>query len=140
LCKHWWEASQTCGHLLITSAFLARYRSLQMLCRRIACPFGRRSQCKHREWNSRVNSPREVLLRDFATANSCFVHGPDVPTTVPSCPIHTPDVPNIVVVKDFLLPVNQTVCSALSSDHFPVIVDIYCQSSIQTMPERPCFE
>ena len=95
---------------------------------------------KHREWNSRVNSPRGVLLRDFATANSCFVHGPDVPTTVPSCPTHTPDVLDIVVVKDFLLPVNLTVRSALSSDHFPVIVDLRGRSSFHTLPDRPSFE
>ena len=95
---------------------------------------------KHREWNSRVNSPRGVLLRDFATANSCYVHGPDVPTTVPSCPTHTPNVLDIVFVKDFLLPVNLTVCSALSSNHFQVIVDLYGRSSFRTLPDRPCFE
>ena len=68
---------------------------------------------KHREWNSRVKSPQGVPLRDFATANCCFVHGPDNPSTVPICPNHTPDVLDLVVLKDFLLPLNLTVCSAL---------------------------
>ena len=78
---------------------------------------------KHKDWNSRLNSPRLVLLRGFASTNSCIVHGPDSPTTIPSCPTVTPDVLDIVV-KDFVLPVNLTVCSALSSDHFPVTVKI----------------
>ena len=63
---------------------------------------------KYREWNSKVNTPRGVLLREFASANSCIVYGPDVPTTVPSCPTHTPDVLYIVVVEHFVLSVNLT--------------------------------
>jgi hypothetical protein len=66
---------------------------------------------KHKDWNSRLNSPRGVLLRELASANSCIVHGPVAPTTIPSCPTIIPDVLNIVVVKDFVLPVNLTVCS-----------------------------
>ena len=88
---------------------------------------------EHSEWNSRVNSPREAPLSVFATMKSNFVCGPDVPTTVPSYPTHTPDVLDIVVVKDFVLPVNLTVCSALSSDHFLVIVNIHGRASFQIL-------
>jgi hypothetical protein len=64
-------------------------------------------------------------LREFAIVNSYFIHGPDFPTTIPSYPTHTPDALDIVVVKDFVLPVNMIVCSPHSSDHFPVIVDLH---------------
>ena len=79
---------------------------------------------KHKDWNSRLNSPRRVVLREFASTNPCIVYGPDSPTTIPTCPTVTPDVLDVVVVKDFVIPLNLTVCSALSSDHFPVTVDL----------------
>ena len=78
-----------------------------------------------------------IVLWNDLTLPSCINH---VLTTVPSCPTHTPDVLDILVVKDFLLPVNLTVCSALSSVHFPVIVDLRGRPSFQTLPDRPCFE
>jgi hypothetical protein len=56
---------------------------------REACLLAGELNANHREWNSRVNSPRGVALREFATANSGFGQGPDVPTTVTSCPTHT---------------------------------------------------
>ena len=65
-------------------------------------------------------------MRDLASMNSCIAYGPDSPTTI------TPDVLDMVIVKDFVLPVNLTVCSALSSDHFPVTVDTWGRSSFQT--------
>ena len=64
---------------------------------------------KHKDWNSRLNSPRGVLLREFASTNSCIVYGPDSYTTIPSSATLIPDVLDIVVVKDFVLPVNLTV-------------------------------
>ena len=79
-------------------------------------------------------------MREFASVNFCIVHGSDVPTTIPSCSSVIPDVLNIVVVKDFVLPVNLTVCSELSSDHFPVTVDIRGRSSFQVLPDRTCLK
>ena len=89
---------------------------------------------KHKDWNSRLNSPRGVLLREFASTNSCIVFGPVSPTS-----IHTVilDVLDIVVVKNFVLPVNRTVCSALSSDHFPVTIDFRGRSSFQAFQTGP---
>jgi Metal-dependent hydrolase len=92
---------------------------------------------KHKDWNSRLDSQIGVLLREFPSTNSCIVHGPNSPTTIPSCPTVTPEVLDIVVVKDFVLPVNLTVCSAISSDHFPVTVDLRSRSYLQTLPDRP---
>ena len=90
-------------------------------------------KAKHKDWNSRPNSPRGVLLREFASTNSCILSGPDSATTIPSSPTdEEPDVLDILVVKDFVLPANMTVCSALSSDHFPITVDLRGRSSFQT--------
>ena len=92
---------------------------------------------KHKDWNSRLNSPRGVLLREFASTNSCIVYGPVSTTTFHSCPKVIPDVLDVVVVKDLVLPGNLTVCSALSSGHFPVTVDLRGRSSLQALPHRP---
>jgi hypothetical protein len=45
----------------------------------------------------------------------------------------------VVVVKNFNLPVHPTVCSALISDHLPVLMDTSCRSSVQNLPDRPDF-
>jgi hypothetical protein len=51
----------------------------------------------------------------------------------------TPDVLDIVVVKDFFLPVHLTVCAALDSDHLPILIDTSCRSSFHNLPDRPDF-
>ena len=91
---------------------------------------------KHKDGNSRRNSSRGVLLRQFATTNSCIVYEPVNPTTIPSCPSVIPDVLDIVIVKDFILPVNLIVCSALSSNYVPVTVDLR-GSILLPGPSRP---
>jgi hypothetical protein len=68
-----------------------------------------------------------------------LIHGPDSPTTVPYTDNATPDVLDIDVVKDFVLPVYLTVCSALSSDHLPILFDTPCRSSFHNLPDRPDF-
>jgi hypothetical protein len=51
-----------------------------------------------------------------------------------------PDVLDIVVVKDFVLPVYLTVCPAISSDHLPVLTDTTCRTSFQRLLDRPDFK
>ena len=51
----------------------------------------------------------------------------------------TPDVLDIVMVKNLPFPVYLTSCSALSSDHLPVLIDAVCPSSAQHPPDRPDF-
>jgi hypothetical protein len=63
---------------------------------------------KHRNWNSTLTIARGSLLRDYADRNSCLIYGPDSPTTAPYTQNATPDVLDIVVVKDFVLPVYLT--------------------------------
>jgi hypothetical protein len=46
---------------------------------------------------------------------------------------------NIVIAKDFPFPAYLTSCSALSSDHLPVLIDTACRSSFQNPPDRPDF-
>jgi hypothetical protein len=62
-----------------------------------------------------------------------LIYGPDSPTTAPYTHFATPDVLDIVVVKDFVLPVYLTVCSALSSDHLPLLIDTTCRSSFKNL-------
>jgi hypothetical protein len=73
---------------------------------------------KHVDWNSRLSTIREKLLRDYADENSCLIFGPDSPNTNPYNPSVTPDVLDIVISKHLSIPVYLTSCSALSSDHF----------------------
>jgi hypothetical protein len=57
---------------------------------------------KHVEWNSRLITKRGRLLRNYADKNSCLIHGPNTPTTVPYNPSATPDVLDIVITRDLV--------------------------------------
>jgi hypothetical protein len=46
---------------------------------------------------------------------------------------------DIVMEKDFPFMVYLNTCSALSSDHLPVLMDTACRSSFQHAPDRPDF-
>jgi len=50
---------------------------------------------KHVDWNSRLNTRRGKLLRDYADENSCLIFGPDAPNTNPYRSNATPDVLDI---------------------------------------------
>jgi hypothetical protein len=94
---------------------------------------------KHTDWNSRLTTARCSLLRDYAIRNTCLIHGPDSQTMAPCTHNAFPLVLDIVFVKDFVLQVYLTVCSALSSDQLPVLIDTTCRSSIQNLLDRPDF-
>jgi hypothetical protein len=86
--------------------------------------------------HSRLTTVRGKLLRYYADRHSCLIHGPDTPTTVPYKPSATPD----FLAKNLRTPVHLTACSALSSDHLPVLIDTMCRSSFLNPPERPDFK
>jgi hypothetical protein len=67
------------------------------------------------------------------------MYGPDSQTTAPYTHNATSDVLDIVVVKDFVLPVHLTVCAALSSVHLPILIDKSCRSSFHNLADRPVF-
>jgi hypothetical protein len=92
---------------------------------------------KHVDWNSRLTTRRGKPLGDYADENSCLIFGQDTPTTNQYYPPATPDVLDIVVTNQFPFPVYLTSCSALSSDHLPVIIDTACRSSFHYPPDRP---
>ena len=94
---------------------------------------------KHVDWNSQLTTRRGKLIRDYADENSCLIFGPDTPTTNPYSPSATPDVLDIAMTKDLPFPVYLTSCSALSSDHLPVLIDTACRSSFHQSPDRPNF-
>ena len=66
-------------------------------------------------------------------------NGPKTPTTVPYNPSATPDVLDIAITKDLVSPVYLTTCSALSSDHLPILIDTQCRSSFLNQQDRPDF-
>jgi hypothetical protein len=78
-------------------------------------------------------------LRSNADKNSCLIHGPNTPTTVPYNPSATPDVLDIVITRDLVFPVHLTTCSALISDHLPVLIDTQRRSSFLSPPDRQNF-
>ena len=78
---------------------------------------------KHVDWNLRLSTRREKLLRDYADDNSCLIFGQDSPTTNPYNPSVTADVLDIVITKKLSFPTYLTLCSALSSDHLPFLID-----------------
>ena len=90
---------------------------------------------KHVDWNSRLSTRRVKLLRAYADENSCPIFGPDSQTTNPYKPSVTPDVLDSVITKNLPIPAYLTSCSALSSDHQPVIDT--CRSSFHHPPDRP---
>jgi hypothetical protein len=94
---------------------------------------------KHVEWNSRLTTRRGRILRDYADKNSCLIYGPNTPTTVPYCSYATPDVLDIAITKHLVSAVYPNTCSALSSDHLPILIDTQCQSSFLRLPDRPDF-
>jgi hypothetical protein len=94
---------------------------------------------KHVDCNSRLITRRGKHLRDYADGNSCLIFGPDSPTTIPYNPTATSDVLHIVTTRHLPSSVHLTSCSALSSDHLPVLIDTVCRSSFQHTPVRPDF-
>jgi hypothetical protein len=75
------------------------------------------------------------LLRDYADGNSCLIFGPDTLTTNPYNPYVSPDVLDIVLTQNLSFPVYLTLCSALTSDHLPVLNDTACRSSFLHTPD-----
>jgi hypothetical protein len=76
-------------------------------------------------------------LRDYADNHSFLIYGPNSPNTVPYNSFATPDVLDIVITKDLSTPVNLTRCSALNSDHLPILINTECRSSFLHLPDRP---
>jgi hypothetical protein len=78
------------------------------------------------------------LLRDYADGYSCLIFGPDSPTTNPYNHSATPDVLDIVITRDLPSSMALASCSALSSDHLPVLIHNGCRSSFHHHPpDRP---
>ncbi len=77
------------------------------------------------------------LLREYAESKCSLIFAPDSPTTNPYNPSATPDVLDIVITRDLHSPTDLTSCSALSSDHLPVLIDTRCRPSFHCPPDRP---
>jgi hypothetical protein len=92
---------------------------------------------KHTDWNSRLITARGPLLRDYADRNSCLNYESVSPPAASYTHKATPNVLDVVVVKDFVLRVHPTICSALSSDHLPILIDPSYRSTFENPPDRP---
>jgi hypothetical protein len=90
---------------------------------------------KHTDCNYGLTTARGSLL--LANRNLCLIDWSEFVTTVPCTHNATTDVLDIVVIKDFVLPVHLTVCSALSSDHPLAPDDITCPPSFQNLLDLP---
>jgi hypothetical protein len=94
---------------------------------------------KHVDWNSRLTTRWWKILRDYAEENSCLIFGPDTPTTNPYNPFATPDISDFVITNNLPFPVYLTSCTALSSDHLPVLIDTACRSYFHHPSDRADF-
>ena len=131
----WQTGENPCG---LPFAFLPTDRSepIRLFWHGIAGLDGQRPQCQTRGLEL---AAEHVILRDYADKNSCLIFGPDTPTTNPYNPSATPDVLDIMKTKRLTSLMYLTVCSALSSDHLPVLIDTMCCSSFKHPPDRPDF-
>jgi hypothetical protein len=94
---------------------------------------------KHVDWNLQLITRRGKLLGDYADENSCLIFGSETPTTNPYNPSAAPHILDIVITRELPSSVHLTLCSTLSSDHLPVLIDTMCRSSFQHPPDRPDF-
>mgnify|MGYP000185625789 CR=1 FL=1 len=79
---------------------------------------------KHQNWNSRLNSPKGILLNDFATEHNINILGPDTPTHFPWNENHHPDVLDICIMKAKVVITEFSTFNALDSDHLPILIHI----------------
>jgi hypothetical protein len=68
-----------------------------------------------------------------------LIYGPDTLITDPYTHNATADVLDIVVVRDFVLPVHLTVCAVLSSDHMRILIDTSGRLSFHKLSDLPHF-
>jgi hypothetical protein len=54
-------------------------------------------------------------------------------------PSVSPDVLHFIITRELHSPVYLASCSALSSDHLPVLIDTMCRSSVHHPPDRSDF-
>jgi hypothetical protein len=92
---------------------------------------------KHTDWNSGLTTARDSLLHDNANRNSCLIYRPDSPTTAQ----YTQCFPRRLWYSGYqvLRPTNASDCSALSSNHLPILIATTYRLSFQNLLDRPNF-
>lgn len=93
---------------------------------------------KHTAWNSRVINTSGRLLADYlVTTIDTTVAAPTSPTHYPINPNHRPDVLDITIMKTGRIPYHlENLSSELSSDHSPLILDLFHQTAL-IVPPKP---
>lgn len=91
---------------------------------------------KNTIWNCRNNNPNGSLLHSLCSKYSMYVSAPNEPTYFPYRLNAEPDILDIVLLKNFRLPITQTVLHELDSDHVPVLISFNCTPRITTPPPK----
>jgi hypothetical protein len=92
---------------------------------------------KHVHWNSRLITTNGRGLCNCTNEYSCLIYGPDTPTTMSYNFFPIPNALDIINTKDPFTPVYPTMCSGLSADHLPVLINTQCQSSFLNPLDHP---
>jgi hypothetical protein len=93
----------------------------------------------HTDFNSGLITATRSLFHYYANRNSCLICRPGCPTMAPSTHNANPDVLDIIIIRDFVLPVHLTVCSPLSSNHLPTLIHITWLSYFKNLLDGPEF-
>lgn len=73
-------------------------------------------------WGCRANNASGTILNHIAAVHQLQISAPSEYTYFPYRNDHQPDILDIVVTKNFNLPLQQTVINELDSDHLPVLI------------------
>ena len=92
--------------------------------------------CKHVFWNCRVSNPNGERLFNYVTNNDIFISSPSEPTHFPQQLRCEPDILDIVLFKNFNMPINQNVLPELDSDHSPVVINFCAEHETVQYIER----
>lgn len=92
------------------------------------------SKLKH--WGCRADNPSGSQLENLANIHQLQIHCPTDYTYHPFRNDHLPDILDIVITKNFHLPLTQTVITELNSDHLPVLINLSRQMLyVPTVPK-----
>lgn len=87
-------------------------------------------------WNCRASNPSGRTLDELCGRYSMYVSAPSEPTYFPYRLNAEPDILDIILLKNFSMPITQTVLFELDSDHVPVIITFNTTPKISKLPPR----
>lgn len=73
-------------------------------------------------WGCRTNNPSGTKLNNYTVIHQLQIYAPSEYTYYPYRRDHLPDILDIIVAKNFCIPIQQSVIPELDSDHLPVLI------------------